>query len=86
MLTYKYVLLSPFGFPFDTKKNHKVCREPPNHHIVLIQQVKMEELAKIQFGDQKLQQQMVSERERHEQEVKDLTGAVNSLRVRDYLH
>jgi hypothetical protein len=28
MLTYKYVLLSPFGFPFDTKKNHKVCREP----------------------------------------------------------
>jgi len=46
----------------------------------------MEELGKIQFGDQKLQQQMVSERDRHEQEVKDLTGAVNSLRVRDYLH
>ena len=46
----------------------------------------MEELAKIQFGDQKLQQQMVSERDKHEQEVKDLTGAVNSLRVRDYLH
>ena len=46
----------------------------------------MEELAKIQFGDQKLQQQMVSERDRHEQEIKDLTGAVNSLRVRDYLH
>lgn len=43
----------------------------------------MEELAKIQFGDQKLQQQMVSERDRHEQEVKDLTGTVNSLRVRD---
>lgn len=40
----------------------------------------MEELAKIQFGDQKLQQQMVSEKDRHEQEVKDLTGAVNMLR------
>lgn len=41
----------------------------------------MEELAKIQFGDQKLQQQMANERDRHEQEVKDLTGAVNMLRV-----
>ncbi|CAG2187420.1 unnamed protein product [Mytilus edulis] len=40
----------------------------------------MEELAKIQFGDQKLQQQMTSERDQHELEVKDLTGAVNLLR------